>query len=301
MPAFFSGESNRGAYATVRDSEFYSETRDFIEQCWRRYEPFCADRHFLADAQDHFFERTWELYLASTFLEGGTTLSTPTSEGPDFRLLLRGLTWVEATVAHHGEGADAVLDREDRAAGPDFPGIFRLPSEESLILRCTSALRSKAERIASYRSCGIVGEQDACVVAISLGVIEDAALRLYGPAAPFLAKAFLGVGADVVRVTIGDDASAVTNLPRPNVAKASGASVSAQQLFDEAYSCISGVLVSARTVLYLPDASGGDLQFLHNPKAAVPLPRGVFPFGKELVLVNDELHVFEHVSRPTQH
>lgn len=265
-------------YVGAREND---ELRERIEEMWRRYEPYCPDKHFRSHARVNFIARTWELYIGCTLLEAGFKLERPPAKGPDIATWVNGTRlWIEAVAPDSGSGADAVpgRDRRGRQQGSIWHG--HPPREESLILRCTSALSTKRSKLAEYTSAGIVAPGDALVIALTLGGIPDSDVS--SPDLPLIIKALFGIGRFFVAVSVDGSGTIEKGFKeRPEVTKQSGSTVAATFFHEPESRGISGVLYTNRAIWSAPRHLGSDLIFVHNPEAVVALPVGVFPFAEE--------------------
>lgn len=278
------------AYGLCRNDP---ELRDFIEGLWTRFRDVCPDPHFLREARTDFVARTWEMYVACCLTGAGHLLERPAKKGPDIKVTSTPPLWVEAVAASNGGGSDAVLSRKDRQihseATHDDPRIWigHPPSRQSLALRIATAFSTKAQKFSRYADDGVIASDDAAVIAISLGGIEDAGG--WNRELPNVIHALLGVGEVVGTFEIGGDGTAAwSRPPTAAVAKQSGSAVSTRALLGDDARHVSGVLYSEKPIWWRSaDSIGVDLVFVHNPRAKVPLERGVFAFGVEYWVASD--------------
>jgi hypothetical protein len=281
---FVAGEASDPAYVFWRDNAFY---RERVELLWSRYEPFCPDHHFLIEAKTHFLQRTWEMHLACILLDHGAALQKPPPAGPDICIGSAPSIWVEAVAVGPGEGVDRVLSREERRYedGPDDPNAWACdsPSEESLILRCTSALETKRSAFRRYREAGVVAERDICIVAISFAAIDDAFYFFDYAQVPIVIKALFAIGPDMLSLARESDAPAKWVHPhRPRATKNSGAPVRANVFSAGHANDISGVFATGWDLQNSSD-SGEKIMFVNNPNACNAIPSGTFQFGSEFI------------------
>jgi hypothetical protein len=107
-------------------------------------------------------QRAWEMMVAR-HLDAQDFKITTAAHGPDFRFEHGGRTfWVEA-VSPEPMGVP-----DDYLEGPK-PGEFKVgdvPHEE-VRRRWVTAIKAKAEKLAGYRAEGIVGDEDAYVIAVN--------------------------------------------------------------------------------------------------------------------------------------
>jgi hypothetical protein len=298
---FFSdGPAPDRAYMVCRDSEWRRDIKQMIEALWRRYEPYCPDRHFLTDARSHFAQRTWEAYLASVLLNAGITLVKPAPEGPDLHLQLARRTWIEAIAVKSGTGPDAVRGREERGYTTSTrPGSSswhgQPPSAEEVILRCTHAILEKYNARQRHIDERIVRADDAFVIAINIGAIEDADVA-GDSTLPIILNAVFGIGREYLVVTpYSAEEPTSGRHHRPHIAKKSGAIVGCDGFTSDKYLGLSGVMFSTRHIVNVPAHHGTEMHFVHNPRATMKLPVGTFPFGREWFAGEDGcLHYCRH-------
>jgi hypothetical protein len=288
MTKFFSdGPCRDRAYGSCRDSKLKRPIHLRVERLWRRYAPICPDRNFLSAAKAAFVEKTWEMYLACTLLERGFKLTKPSGKGPDIHVTGPVPIWVEAIAPDAGSGPDAVPTRDKRGETTALaPGVAMWtgvpPSEESLILRCTSAIAAKAVQRERYIEDGIVRSTEPFVVAINLAQIDGGEDACDDDEVPIVAKAALGIGEDYyAQPLFSRRKGRWTHGHRPHVVKASTAKVSAHGFLSGQYDGVSGIMCSCVSIVNAPSAMGADIIFLHNPTARAPIPAGTFRFGTE--------------------
>ena len=285
-PSLFSeGPASDPSFLLCRDEEMYRGSREFIEELWIRYAPYCPDTHFEREIREQFHQRTWEMYLACLLLDGGHELRKPRPTGPDLCIEGESPVWVEAIAVERGASEDRVKTQEERrdTNTSHIKGVWtgELPSEESLILRCTSAMALKSQKFKEYKSQGIVGCDDICLVAISLGKVEGVSL-FFGtrPESIFL-KAFFGIGEEYIAYTPNSGGGIRRgHHHRPAVVKASGSTVSACQFLSNDAIDVSGLLGTCVDVFNVKSVPS-EILLVNNPNALAPLSSGTLNIGTE--------------------
>jgi hypothetical protein len=256
---FLPGGAPSRAYRNIRDNIDgpAPKARAFIEDLWLRYRGY-EDPHFLRDAQTHFLERFWEMYLAVTFMEHDLRPSREGSVG------------------------------EDRVEEPEI-GVATYVPTEKILLRFTNALNEKRKRYLAAHTKGIVREQDCYVVAINSRGIPHAP---YGNTLPFFVQALLPIGDPtmVIDQATGELIDSYYAL-RETITKTKGSPVSTATFFDPEYSFISAVLHSGVDCVNRPEALGQDFVVLHNPTARRPLEMSVLSWCRQYVYSDGELKV----------
>lgn len=278
---FQDGPAPDSNYLACRDHTTKREDRDRVEEMWKRYAPYCPDKDFLDKARKNFAGTTWQMYVACAFMHAGLELEPTRSKGPDIRTRVgERTTWVEAVTASAGTGPDAVQNRNERGSRQGNTWLGRMPSEESVILRCTNAIDEKLRTYERYREKNFVDSDDAFVIALNIGAIEDA--DVVEPLMPIAFKAVLPVGEFGWQVTIGSDSEPKPMFAhRTEVTKQSQEAVSTRLFLQERAGGISALLSSEVMVWNAPGEYGRDFDILHNPLALIPLEPGALPCGTE--------------------
>jgi hypothetical protein len=282
---FTEGPASDPCFLLCRDEEMFRDSREFLEVIWTRYAQYCPDNHFEREIREQFHQRTWEMYLACLLLDGGHELRKTRPKGPDLCIEGESPVWIEAIAVEPGVSEDRVKPQEERrdTNTSQIEGVWigEPPSEESLILRCTNAMALKSKKIKEYKSQGIVGCNDVCLVAISLGKIEGASLFFSTRPESIFLKAFFGIGEEYVAYTPGSGGGIRHgHHHRPTVAKASGNTVSACQFLYDNASHVSGLLGTCVNIFNVKSAPS-EIILVNNPTALAPLSPKVLNVGTE--------------------
>ena len=260
-PFFRSGADPESSYEALRVAPHHEAARIYIEELWLRFE-FLADQHFLADAQTHFHERFWEMYLACALMDQGLDLKPSCGTGPDYYFTANGRKiWVEAVAPGPGTGADR--------APAIIPGTGSKVEHDPIVLRFTGVVRDKKILMEAARNKGIIAPGDH----VLLGINHNGIPKVFvGSRLPFIAKAVLAFGPLAIAID-GKTKEIVDShyTYNPVVEKRSGAKVSTEAFLDPAYSIISGILSSGVDCVDYPSSMGQDFLLLHNPTAENPL------------------------------
>ena len=254
-------------YLALRDNPIFSRERMYCESLWEKFSPF-ADSSFPHEFARQLHPRFFEMYLGNQLLElGFSLLPRKTVTGPDLHFIYdKTHVWIEATAPDKGEGRDAV---------PDIFGHSRFEPipEEKIILRFTSSISAKKERFIEYLKKGIVGLDDAYIVAINGRSIEM--VRLDPAPIPAIVKSVYPVGEPTVII----DAQKLEIISeqykyRNEVIKVNQSPVSTRAFLDPTYSGISGVLYSDAALWDLPEQPGSEILYIHNYLADTPMKKG---------------------------
>lgn len=278
---FIPGDCSDQAYRNVRDATHPRTKRGrvFTERLWKRYEPF-ADKHFRRDAQAHFIQRFWEMYLCVALTERGFDLAPGTGKGPEcsFRSGERRV-WLEAIAPGPGTGADQVPE-------PELGVAYDVPTEK-VLLRFASAVADKRRRYLSALSSGLIKADDGYVLAINSRLIPHGP---YGNTLPFYVQALLPIGNLTLR--LNQTTHEVVDRfyeAREEVPKQNGSAVSMQPFLDPTFAFLSAVIHSSVDCVNRPRRFGGDFSVLHNPMAAHPLDPQTLGWCEQYVFRDNEL------------
>jgi type I restriction enzyme S subunit len=212
-------------------------------------------------------QRIWEMMLARHLHQLGYIVSCP-GRGPDFRLVLNGTTvWVEAIAP---EPTGLPLDwLEDPK-----PGEFRVKTypHEQILLRWTSALDTKWNKLLEYRAKGIVAPNDAYVIAINGCQLGWVPFGRRISQKPLGVEVAFPIGPIAFRVDprTGQFGDAYIS-ERFAVANKNGTPIPTTPFVDPKYACVSAIMGS---VASRPDRKSLELHVVHNPLADARLPLG---------------------------
>lgn len=278
---FFNGSCSDPAYRSIRDGTepFLVEGRAFTEALWQQYIPF-ADPHFRVDAQAHFIERFWEMYLAVALLDRGIELSPGAGKGPEFSFRYSGdRIWVEAVAPGPGDGPDRVPEIEY--------GVASAVPVVNILLRYANAVVEKRRQYIAAVTSGIVKPTDGYILAINSRRIRIGPLD---NTLPLYIQALLPIGD--FAVTMNTSTFEVVDQfyqPRESVRKANDSHVSTRPFLDSEYSFISAVLHSSSDCVNRPESMGRDFSILHNPMAARPLGHSLFSWCNQYSWIDGTL------------
>lgn len=248
-----------------------------------------ADDQFDTELVDHLQARFWEMYLACVLLDCRHDIvprHERPAEGPD--LCVRGQgrrIWIEAIAPTVGNGADAVpvITPDKEVAGE----VCHMPNEE-IILRYASAFTEKRRKFEKYRSRGIVGDDDAVIIAINGGRIP----HVYSePPLPRIVCAMYAYGTDVV--TLNRETLEVVeegHTYRVSLPKRSGSGVPTDSLLNSDAAFASAVVFSYANPWNHPAEPGDDFVVCHHCDPSVPLDRRWFGRGREYWVDRGSLH-----------
>ena len=259
------------AYDAVRTAPHLQHARVLIESLWEKFRPL-SDAHFQSDALKHFHQRFWEMYLACALIDNGIDLKRHGGAGPDFYFEKNNKrVWVEAVAPTRGEGPD-------RVPKPSYGVSVSVPTKK-VTLRIISAIHDKHRKMEADVDKGIIGPDDAVILAINIHQIPHAYV---GRTVPYILKAVFPIGPLSVSIdrtsgTVIDSIHAY----EPSLSKASGSSVSKEIFLDPRYSRISAVISSGVDCVNSPQRIGGDFLVVHNPNAAHCMPISTFAWSKQ--------------------
>ena len=271
-PAFFQpGVVVDLGYKNVRDEPNLNEAKSFTEELWLKYRHL-ADVHFLSDAQTHFLQRFWEMYLACTLIERGIELHRAGNAGPEFFFLHNGRrVWVEAIAPGPGTGADKVPDIV-------YGEAYTVPTDK-ILLRFTSALRDKHLKRLKDVSRGIVKADEPVLLAINSRGIPHAP---YGSEMPYIIKALLPFGSLSISIDpITRSASEPIYQYRHEIQKENSSSVGTTAFLGNAYESFTAVIHSGVDCANRPASLGDDFVLVHNAGTNFELSKHALPWCRQ--------------------
>jgi hypothetical protein len=241
---------------------------------WEKYKELgLPNKHFVSELssgkKETLLQRVWEMMLAR-HLDGLGYKVTSADEGPDFRIEHDGkILWVEA-ICPLPKGVP-----RDYVEGPK-PGEFKVgdvPHDE-VLLRWTSAINEKRKKLDIYRKKGIVGPNDAYVIAVNGCQLGSLAVDRGVSQAPYALEAVYPAGPISVPVnkTTGAFGTPYVSL-RPEIKTAKGEIVRTTVFLEKENAGVSAIVSfsgdrSEEAVL--------PLDVIHSHVADVPIPRGIF-------------------------
>ena len=270
-------------FLALRDDTRFAVVRRHVEELWSRFSDY-ADPHFSNEISTQFLSRYWEMYLGSTLLELGFTLHPTGGAGPDLSASKGNMrVLLEARSVGPGLGSDSVPEPPGGEAEAQPVPINRIT------LRITSAIRDKNIQRASHAAQGLLPPDLPFVIAIHVGGISSAHTNSL---VPLCAHACLGIRNVGFRIGGGPTPDRVL-VPRANIQKSSGEPIDTRMFLMSESSGIAGLLLASVNPFSIPPERGG-FEYLHNPSASHPLPRGWFKKGVEYWMEEDMLTYQEH-------
>lgn len=258
--------------------------------CTELVERGLADPKFVSELVSGQDQKFWacvsEALVADRLRAKSFPTRTAQGQGPDF-LVLDGTrkVWIEVVCPEPVHVPGSWLNAQPGVV-IDFPQV-------EILLRWTSAIKAKAEkligsadgRVKGYLESGIVAPEDAYVIAV------NGCLLRCGPFSalcgisqfPFAAEAVFPIGP--YQLKIDRDSSKVVDTGhqhRPYVLNKNGAQVPAYTFLDPRFSPISAI--------WAVDLNGGSafgnhepMAVVHNPNALNPVSIGFLPTDSEYV------------------
>lgn len=231
--------------------------------------------------------RVWEAMLYRHLSTLGfefrkTDVMKSGNPGPDFCIVHKGqIIWIEAVTP----APEGIL--QDWLA-PPILGELKMASKpyEQMLLRWTSVLKDKRDKLKSYVEKNIVDPKDCTVIAINSCRLSDFAKDDLGNSRfPFAVEAVFTVGPLAYPITQdGQPGGEPRNIPRHTIQKPNSKDIPKDiptgNFLDPCYANVSAIVGC-----YQKDIINGALSLtvVHNPLARVPLPRGILGANKEYV------------------
>jgi hypothetical protein len=261
----------------VRDflDKEYAETphsKASLINLWQKFlELGLPNAHFVSEftsgKKEAALQRSWEMMLACHLDALGFVVTT-SDEGPDFRIEHNGhVIWIEAI-------SPQPMGLPSDYLQPLKPGEFRVgdvPHNE-VLLRWTSAIKEKSEKLKEYRAKGIVGPRDSFVIAINGCQLGTFPLQHGVSQFPYAVEAVYAAGP----ITFPIDKDRRIGKPfvsiRPEIRNAKGAPVPTALFVDRNNAAISAVIAFSKDRSEDPTLA---LDIVHNHFASSPVPQGI--------------------------
>lgn len=201
------------------------------------------------------------------------------SGGPDFGIPHDGRTiWIEAVVPAP-EGIPGDYLRPPKRGEVEF----RSRPYDEILLRWTTVLKEKRDKLRRYAERGIIADNDCAVVAVNASRLSDFPGNDQGSSRfPLAVEAVLPVGPIAAPITPQGESDGETERTiRRSIRKPpTGVEIPTTNFLDPAYANVSAIIGSSRG-----DMLDGNLllTLVHNPLAKVSLPRGILSTHQEFV------------------
>jgi hypothetical protein len=239
--------------------------------------------------------RVWEAMLYQHLSMLGFEFQKPDvtkrgNPGPDFCVLHKGQTiWIEA-VTPAPEG----IPRDWTSPPKRSECEVRTKPYEQMLLRWTSVLKDKRDKLQSYVERNIVDSKDCTVIAINSCRLSDFAKDDLGSSGfPFAVEAVFPIGPLAYPITRdGQPGGEPGNVPRHAIQKPNGKDIATGNFLDHGYANVSAIIGCYQKDIIDDILS---LTVVHNPLAIVPLPRGILSANREYVADDKGDHYIVHV------
>lgn len=248
-----------------------------------------------------FWQRYSEAVLGVELLDRGCDVRR-SRDGPDLLVVDKDRkVWIEVICPEPGDIPSTWLNAPQNAA-------YTFP-HEAILLRWTAAIKEKAEKllgnaqrgVTGYLAQGIVDPNDAYVIAVNGRQLRAVFPALHGISQlPFAAEAVFAIGP--MQIHIDRASLQVTGRDhqhRPVIRKAStGADVPAYTFLDPTFAPVSAIwAVDADDCRAIGNLR--QMEIVHNPNAASPLPRGLLPADCEWSAVPQDANSYILERRPS--
>lgn len=243
-------------------------------------------KELCSGSEAKFWSCVSEALLSAHLRKAGLDPAPSHGGGPDFHVIDNGRKiWIEVICPEPtGVPSDWLSVQYERAV--NFP-------HEQILLRWTSAIKEKAEKligsldgtVKGYLEKGIVAPEDAYVIAVNGRQLRHGPFpALTGISQfPFAAEAVFAIGP--YQININHETLEQTDAGhqhRPLISKPKGAPVPTYTLLDERFRPISAIWavdVDGTSVI----GNSEPMAVIHNPYAFNPIPTGFLPAHDEYV------------------
>lgn len=272
------------------DSKVLITVREFVQRiCKRHIELGLADRNFEIDLcggnEPRYWQRLSEALLAHELLEAGLDIQPSRDGRPDLLVKHEGRNiWIEV-ICPEPAGIPEDWLRHDPNRRVSLP-------HEAILLRWTSAIKEKAEKlhgnpeknILGYLKRGVVAPNDSYVIAVNGRRLRGIFCNLMGISGfPFAVEAVFAVGP--YRLTIDRTSLQVTDSGhqhRPAIPRRTGNCVPAYSFLDPAFQAVSAIWATDIDDSWVI-GNAKQMSVLHNPIATNRIPEQFLPATSEYI------------------
>jgi len=253
------------------------ERRKQFDNLWQNYQQF-ADSHFLTQIKTSFHQRSWEMYLGNVLLQKSLKIKSK-DEGPDF--IVNEKLYIECIAPTKG----------DPTKHDSVPEMFVATSSaeihaqdvpvDKMILRITQSIKYKAlDQYENWKSKEWFDLKKPFIIAINTGDLS----HVEDPNMPNVIKALFGFQFMQINIRTG----AVNFSHREKIDKSNNKPVPVNYFINEAFSFVSGVLFSNKSVLNHPTNIGDDCIYVNNPFANNTVDKSFINFFKNWTATNED-------------
>lgn len=259
-----------------------------LDLCRRHIELGLGDQNFEGNLSGGSESRYWqflsEALLARELLDAGLDVR-PSRDGPDFLVMHEGRKiWVEVICPEPTGVPENWFGHE--------PNRRVTSPHEEILLRWTSAIKEKAEKLlgnpeknlVGYLEKGVVGINDAYVIAVNGRLLRDVFNSFTGISQhPFAVEAVFAVGP--YQITVDRSSKKVTDgkhQHRPIISKPTGSSVPAYTFLDPDFRAVSAIWASDIDDCWII-GNAKQMAVVHNPIATNRIPEQFLPATSEYV------------------
>lgn len=246
--------------------------------------------HDLGKVWSHLWEAMLFRHLSGLRHSLSNRSSARGQDGPDFSFQFEGKqVWVEAVVPAPGDIS------VDWLSPPTAEIRVREKPDRERVLRCTSCISDKQKKFANYQTRGIVGPDDITVIAVNICRLSDWDIDGCGISqSPLVMEALFPIGPIAVPITKqGRQDGPAINIPRFNVEKPNGTSISTANFLDPAFANVSAVVQAHQRYM---DEKELALALVHNPLATNQLNGDCFGATKRFTATRrDDKYIIEDI------
>lgn len=275
------------------DGQQQTVREEIIHACIDFIESGLADSNFTKElcsgSESRFWSRVSEALLAARLKKIGIKLEPSNGGGPDFSVTNNGQKiWIEIICPEPTGLPSEWIE-------PKMGKVISFPHEQ-LLLRWTSAIKEKAEKllgsldgtVKGYIEKGIVGSDDAYVIAVNGRKLRSGNPfpELLGISQfPFVVEAVFAIGPYQIKIDCDTlEQTGAEYQHRPLISKPKGAPVPAYTFLDERFKPISAIWavdIDGTSVI----GNSEPMALVHNPNAINPISTRFLPSHYEYVAI----------------
>jgi hypothetical protein len=233
--------------------------------------------------------RVWEAMIYRHLLSLGfqphsAGMKKSGERGPDFGIVHDGQKiWIEA-VTPAPQGIPSNYLEPPKKCEVEFKPVLN----EEPLLRWTSVLSDKRNKLESDKKYGVIDDDDCTIIAVNSCRLHDWRPDDLGVSRfPFAVEAVFPIGPVAYPIPVdGQPDGEPVHIPRYEIRKPNNSSVSTANFLNPEYANVSALLGCYHKPMMNPHYDQTEkisLTLVHNPLAAVPLPRGILGVEKEYV------------------
>jgi|SRR5579871_4530481 len=163
-----------------------------------------------------------------------------------------------------------------------LPGVVKTKPDIERVLRCSTVIATKREKMAWYRDEGVIGADDCAVVALNICKLSEHAFDDSGYSRyPLAMECLFGLGPLAAPIGADGKIGPLQNTQRISIKNPNGVEITTTAFLEPLFENVSAVIQGHQD--FVPDGDDLLITAIHNPLALTRLPRGLLGPRKEFV------------------